>query len=151
MKTILVLLSALMIISLSSCNNQGWKKSLAKEAPKPYVQDLQDEFDSLCAIESWEHASLITFKEVPDSMSAQVADYVIKLVSAASYHMAAGDYEDPEDVIEQAECTAQELFGRSVSGISCNGSQGWTSISQVHMTTRQQRIYELLQQGITKK
>lgn len=48
--------------------------------------------------------------KVPDSVKPQMRAYVKELVSAASFHMTGGDYEEPEDVIDEAWGKAEESF-----------------------------------------
>jgi len=54
---------------------------------------------------------------IPDSMKMAYADWVQKTIAAASNHMSAGDYEDPEDVIVQAEETGERLFEVKTEGL----------------------------------
>ncbi len=53
-------------------------------------------------------------KIVPDSNKAKMAEWITKTVSATNFHMKGGDYEDPEEVIEQAEETAENIFSVEV-------------------------------------
>lgn len=55
---------------------------------------------------------------VPDSLKEKHAKYVKELISASNFHMTGGDYEDPEDVIEEAERVANNLYGKQVEGLS---------------------------------
>jgi hypothetical protein len=48
---------------------------------------------------------------IPDSLKQQHQEYILKLTSAASYHMTGGDYEHPSKTIKQAQYTADNLFG----------------------------------------
>ncbi|HQJ57267.1 MAG TPA: hypothetical protein PLH46_06465 [Caldisericia bacterium] len=48
---------------------------------------------------------------IPDSNKTKYTEYVQKVVSAASYHMSAGRYEDPSVLVRQAQNSADDLFG----------------------------------------
>lgn len=54
---------------------------------------------------------------VPDSNKVKLADFITKTVSATNLNMTGGDYEDPEDVIVQAERTGEKLFGVNTVGL----------------------------------
>ncbi len=56
---------------------------------------------------------MVTEISIPDSLRPAMADWIKETVRAASFHMTGGDYEDPEDVIEEAEEVAERLFARS--------------------------------------
>jgi hypothetical protein len=73
--------------------------------------------------------SLTTVKVIPDSLSTEYREYVIRLVSAASNHMSAGDYEDVDVTIIQAKRTADDLFSRDVIGLTKRiNSSHWDNI-----------------------
>lgn len=60
---------------------------------------------------------------LPDSNKQKVADFIIKSTSAASLHMSTADYEDPEDLIEQADRTGTKLYSVLGEGLykrNCN-------------------------------
>lgn len=54
---------------------------------------------------------------LPDSLQEAKQKFIIELVTAASYHMTGGDYEDPEDVIQQAAYTFDEIHETYVEGL----------------------------------
>jgi hypothetical protein len=63
----------------------------------------------------------------PDSCKIKAANWIKETVAATNFKMSGGDYEDPEDVIEQCEETAQKLFSIKVEGLiktSYSGSYG---------------------------
>ena len=63
----------------------------------------------------------ISFKDaIPEENKEKAALLMEKLVTGASHQMTAGDYEDPEDVIEQAEETATNLYGERITGLYYN-------------------------------
>lgn len=64
---------------------------------------------------------------VPDSLKDKQAEFVVDVVKAASYHMTGGDYEDPEDVIEQANETFVKIYAIETVGlwiVPCHGCYG---------------------------
>lgn len=83
---------------------------------------------------------------VPDSSKAALAEWVKGTVSAASYHMSGGDYEDPEDVIEQAERTGRDLFEVKIEGLEyrqCDQCY-WEFIARPDLNERQQKLCDSL-------
>ena len=54
---------------------------------------------------------------IPEKNQEKASALIEKLVSSASFHLTAGDYEDPEDVIEQAQSTAEDLYSERVVGL----------------------------------
>jgi hypothetical protein len=60
---------------------------------------------------------LVTREEVlsTDTLTqAKIARFITETTRAASQQMTGGDYEDPEDVIAQAQATAYKLYARPV-------------------------------------
>lgn len=61
--------------------------------------------------------SLTSRTIIPDSLRKSQEEFIIKAVSAASLHMTAGDYEDPEDVIYEAKRTFENIHGIETEGL----------------------------------
>lgn len=79
---------------------------------------------------------------VPDSNKIKVSEFIIKTVSAASLHMSTADYEDPEDVIEQAERTANRLYSIQVEGLHIyQGNSSWVFIPYDKLSENQIIIF----------
>lgn len=51
---------------------------------------------------------------IPDSLKEKQRQWIKETVSATNLHMTAGDYEDPEDVIETATASSFKIFGVDV-------------------------------------
>jgi hypothetical protein len=82
---------------------------------------------------------------VPDSLLSEMAKFIIETVSAASLHMTGGDYENPENVIFQAEKTANKIFSRRATALKMwNQEEYAIKITIKDLTPRQTRIYELV-------
>lgn len=83
---------------------------------------------------------------IPDSLKIKYADWVTKTVAAASNHMAGGDYEDPEDVIEQAEVTGERIFEVKTEGLYRVINEGsWEEfIPKERLTQEELKILEKL-------
>ena len=80
---------------------------------------------------------------IPDSNRAEMAKFIKETVSAASYHMNGGDYEDPEDVILQAEETARRIFSVKTGGLEhskCDQCY-WEFIPESKLDSVQMKIY----------
>lgn len=56
--------------------------------------------------------------EVPDSNLTKMTTWITTTVSAASQHMTGGDYEDPEDLVEETTRQAQQIFAVKVEGLN---------------------------------
>lgn len=87
----------------------------------------------------------ISFRDViPEKNKEKAALLMEKLVTGASHQMTAGDYEDPEDVIEQAEEAAMNLYGERITGLYYN----YKFIPESEFTTEERRIYEYLSKRV---
>lgn len=54
---------------------------------------------------------------LPDSLRDKKAQYIKDVVSAASFHMSAGDYEDPEDLVYAAGNSFDNIYKKQVEGL----------------------------------
>tara|TARA_R110000782_G_C14499008_1_gene378351 strand:+ start:43 stop:414 length:372 start_codon:yes stop_codon:yes gene_type:complete len=62
--------------------------------------------------------SLTTIEYIPDSLKAQHREWIKETVRASNQHLSAGDYEDVDETIVQAERTANRIFEVSVIGLN---------------------------------
>lgn len=62
------------------------------------------------------HLTTITY--IPDSLKAEYRVFIVETIRAASKQMTAGDYENVDETIQQAEYTAYHVFSVSVIGLS---------------------------------
>ena len=53
---------------------------------------------------------LVESRVLPDSNKQKYADFIQSTVAAASHHMTGGDYEDPEDLVDEVTRTAYRLY-----------------------------------------
>lgn len=85
-------------------------------------------------------------KRIPDSLRMKYAEWVKQTVAAASSHMTAGDYEDPEDVISQAEETGERIFEVEAEGLYIIAREGeWRRfIPKEDLTPEELKILEKL-------
>jgi len=83
---------------------------------------------------------------VPDSNKVKMAVWITETVKASNNHMTGGDYEDPEDVIEQCEETAQRLFSIETEGLTKYTSPQSFGIwySKEQLTKRELQILDSL-------
>ncbi len=82
-------------------------------------------------------------KEIPDSSQKARREYIVKLVSAASYHMSGGDYEDPEDLLNEAENLSYRVYSVEVEGLVLKRSKDdWSPLFiPFYKLNQQQRVY----------
>ncbi len=83
---------------------------------------------------------------MPDSAKAKYAEWITKTVSASNLHMTGGDYEDPEDVIQQAERTGERIFSIQVEGLEIRYTSNgwWVFIPKEKLNGEQLKEFELL-------
>ena len=74
---------------------------------------------------------------IPDSSKPAARQWIQETLRAGSYHLSAGKYEDQEDVIEQLEETATNLFGKEVEGLYIN----YTFYPKDSLTPEQYKIF----------
>ena len=84
--------------------------------------------------------------KVPDSLNQRREQFIIEVVRAASLHMTGGDYEDPEDVIEEADNIFIGMYATPVKGLrvwNCHGCYP-EFITPKEMDVEQKLIFEKL-------
>lgn len=54
---------------------------------------------------------------IPDDRRLEAAAWITETVRGCTYHLTAGDYEDPEDLLAEAEAVAVRLYGLDVEGL----------------------------------
>lgn len=104
------------------------------------------ELDSLVRIEGYEKARVYYERSyIPDSLRPQMAKFITEAISAASLNLTAGDYEDPEDLLNQAEKTAEKIFSRRTASLCMKGYDMYVlEVPTDKLTPRQWRIHELI-------
>lgn len=91
--------------------------------------------------EKYPHYTYGTDTYIPDSMKIQYANWVKETVAAASNHMTGGDYEDPEDVIEQAEESGKRIFESKAEGLYRVLSEGqWREFIPKERLTKEELV-----------
>jgi len=88
--------------------------------------------------------SISTAYYIPDSLQSKSRQFVIDLVSAASFHMTGGDYEDIDDTIDEAKRTANEMFSVRVKVLMRRDDYNSTIIFKENFTPQEQIIYDKL-------
>ena len=81
---------------------------------------------------------------MPDTMRTKMIEWVKETIRATDQHLSAGDYEDPEDVIIQAERTGERLFVVRAEGlhkIKYEGEYQPEFIPQERMTDWEMKLY----------
>lgn len=82
---------------------------------------------------------------IPDSNKTKYTEFVEKTISAASFHMTTADYEDPEDLVEEARKSADQLFSVTYYDLSCRGfGCDVQYIKFDQMTSEESKIYDSL-------
>ena len=84
--------------------------------------------------------------QVPDSNKVKMAKWITETVSAASLHMTGGDYEDPEDLVQQCQYTADKIFAVPTEGLErLEGEHTyWFFIPKKDLTESQLEKFERL-------
>ncbi len=75
-----------------------------------------------------------------DSAKIEMTYWITETMKASSNQMTGGDYEDPEDVIEQLEETGRRLFTKRVDGLRKWNSEGryWDDFVPVYELTKRE-------------
>jgi len=68
----------------------------------------------LAACNNTKTYSLAVKDTLPDSNKVRVNELATKIISGTNFHLTAGDYEDPEDVINEAFSEARALYSVKV-------------------------------------
>ena len=61
--------------------------------------------------------SIIIMEAVPDSLEDEYRAYIIKVASSVSFHMSAGQYEEPRRTLWAAQDIAEELYFTPMQGL----------------------------------
>lgn len=83
---------------------------------------------------------------LPDSAKVKLSKWITETTAATNFHMTGGDYEDPEDVIEQLEETGNRIFSVNTTGLErldCNGCY-WEFIPKEYLAGPELVIFENL-------
>lgn len=83
---------------------------------------------------------------VPDSLKDKQRKWITETVSATNLHMTGGDYEDPEDVIEEASDQSKNLFSVSVPTLYKKeyGSDIYYRMMPIELTQKEKEILSKL-------
>lgn len=84
---------------------------------------------------------------IPDSLRDDAIAYEQQIISAASFHMTGGDYEDPEDLVVYTHAKAEELFSTPTLGLAvygCSNCSFGDFIPYSELTPAQLKIFTLL-------
>lgn len=86
-----------------------------------------------------------TVEYLPDSNKAKYAEWVKNTVSASNFHMTGGDYEDPEDVVDEIKEEGYNLFTVTEDAIIIYNRNSYISqIGKHEMTKSQLQILDSL-------
>ena len=130
------------ILVLSGCLNRTEEK---ETKPKTQLQKLLE-------AEGWSSATIVFDQsKVPDSLLPAMGEWITKTVAAATCQMTTSDYEDPEDLVEQVETTAKNVFARKTKALKIMTGPANETLPEIvfadDFIPRQQKIYdELLKQ-----
>lgn len=73
-----------------------------------------------------------------------MAEWIKETTSSSNYNLTAGDYEEPEDIIEQLEETGTKLFSVRVEGLDIL-QDGWYYFAPKDKLSKEQlKIFEEL-------
>ena len=84
-------------------------------------------------------------KVVPDSLKTKYSDFILESVKNASNQLTTSDYEDPEDVLRQAEITGKNIWGVNKLGLDIRYTgQYWVFKSVEELDSAELVIYQEL-------
>jgi hypothetical protein len=88
-----------------------------------------------------------TYTFVPDSLRDKQREWITKTVAAASNHMTGGDYEDPEDLIDEVMEESFTVFNVDVATLSVKECSDciWRNLDPRLLTKQQQSLFDSLQ------
>lgn len=92
------------------------------------------------APEPYPRYSVENISFVPDSLKPKHREWITETVRASNQHLSAGDYEDIDETIIQAERTADNLFESNVIGLRKQINEDY--FSDVVLRPEQMNCYE---------
>jgi hypothetical protein len=140
----LVVLLVLLALTLvyTGCSSNNASEVVPNSGNPTLEQLLADARLEKAEISTW-HESV-----VPDSVKPQMAEWITKTIEAASSHMTGGDYEDPEDLVEEVYERAVQLFtvDKKISGLTFirNDQKYWDRERIEDLTPALRRVYDCL-------
>lgn len=104
-------------------------------------------FLSSCEGEKYPKYSLSTKTVIPEEDKEKYAEFIVKAVSSASYHMTTCDYEDPEDLIRQVEQTASNLYSKEIQVLKLENCKSchYDYIEPTSFSEYQKHVFDSLQ------
>lgn len=104
-------------------------------------------FLSSCEDDKYPRYSLSTKSVIPEEDKEKYAEFVVKAVSSASYHMTTCDYEDPEDLIRQVEQTASNLYSKEIQVLKLENCKScdYDYIEPSSFSEYQKHVFDSLQ------
>lgn len=146
MKTLAIIIATLFLATYASIGC-GSKSDADAQSHSATLETLLEEV-------GYERAEVYIRYEivVPDSMRLIMAKWITETVAAASSRMTGGDYEDPEDLVEEVSDQGKKIFGekREVISLAYVPKGGTYSGREVvgieNFTPQQRKIYDFLAQ-----
>jgi hypothetical protein len=88
-----------------------------------------------------------SYRLVPDSLRHKQREWITKTVAAASNHMTGGDYEDPEDLVDEVTEESYTVFSVDVATLSVKTCSDcyWDNLDPRLLTTSQKATLDSLQ------
>jgi hypothetical protein len=127
MKNFLVFLGIILMVFSLTVTIHSCKQKVEKQIEYPKYEYAMDNYLS-------------------DSAKIKMAFWITETVKATNNQMTGGDYEDPEDVIEQLEETGEKLFSVKIEGLRIKQNAGsyWEFIPKPELTKKQIQILDSL-------
>jgi hypothetical protein len=102
---------------------------------------------SSCKDEKYPKYSLSTKEVIPEEAREKYTEFIIRTVSAASHRMTTCDYEDPEDLVRQAEQTAFNLYSKEIQVLKLQSCKNCMSgyIEPSNFSEYQKQVFDSFQ------
>lgn len=143
----------LLMVLATTCILIGCSGGKANTTAIPAENPSQTDLAALLKAANIEKAEISIYYDavVPDTARATMASWITETVRAASSHMTAGDYEDPEDLIDEVADQAKKIFAintaikKLIYTYKGEGND-WNYVRYEDLTPAQKKVFDFLNQ-----
>jgi hypothetical protein len=93
----------------------------------------------------WPKYSLVVTGYTPDSVIQEQGKFISETCKAATFNLKTSDYEDVDDLVEEATYSANQIYRRDVRALRIETRDGASQTILPHLMTKQERtVYDSL-------
>lgn len=142
---LLFVLATVIVCAIAGCSSSSGTTPATDQNGPPTLATLLEKARLIDA-----RINILYVREVPDSSRQKMADWITATVAAASSNMSGGDYESPDDLVEEVCDQARSLFAvaqrRPALDIQIKEKGQFRSVYVEDLTPAEKAVYDYLKQ-----